>query len=81
MAKRGAWPSGPASSISFTEVKHGCVRSETGWATFQMNDQKTAHSAVLQKGRYTRGPMPGCGMHSRPKLAEKARYNSLLKIK
>ena len=25
--------------------------------------------------------MPGCGMHSRPKLAEKARYNSLLKIK
>ena len=37
---RGEWPSGPASSISFTEVKHGCVRSETGWATFQMNDQK-----------------------------------------
>ena len=27
------------------------------------------------------GPMPGCGMHSRPKLADKARYNSLLKIK
>ena len=25
--------------------------------------------------------MPGCGMHSRPKLAEKARYYSLLKIK
>ena len=25
--------------------------------------------------------MPGCGMHSRPKLAEKASYNSLLKIK
>ena len=25
--------------------------------------------------------MPGCGMHSKPKLAEKARYNSLLKIK
>ena len=25
--------------------------------------------------------MPGCGMHSRPKLAEKARYNSLLKNK
>ena len=24
--------------------------------------------------------MPGCGMHSRPKLAEKARNNSLLKI-
>ena len=78
---RGKWPSGPAKAISFTEVKHGCVRSETGWATFQMNDQKTAHSAVLRKGHYTRGPMPGCGMHSRPKLAEKARYNSLLKIK
>ena len=42
-----------------------------------MNDQKTAHSAVLRKGRLARGPMPGCGMHSRPKLAEKARYNSL----
>ena len=25
--------------------------------------------------------MPGCGMHSRPKLAETASYNSLLKIK
>ena len=25
--------------------------------------------------------MPGCGMYSRPKLADKARYNSLLKIK
>ena len=25
--------------------------------------------------------MPGCGMHSKPKLAEKARNNSLLKIK
>ena len=45
-----------------------------------MNDQ-TAHSAVLRKGRYTWGPMPGWGMHSRPKLAEKARYKSLLKIK
>ena len=29
----GEWPSGPASSISLTEVKHGCVLSETGWAT------------------------------------------------
>ena len=36
-----AWPSHPASSISFTEVKHGCVRSETGWATFQLNDQNS----------------------------------------
>ena len=25
--------------------------------------------------------MPLCGMHSRPKLAEKARYNSALKVK
>ena len=25
--------------------------------------------------------MPGCVVHSRPKLAEKARYNLLLKIK
>ena len=24
--------------------------------------------------------MPGCNMHSRPKLAEKARYNSLLNM-
>ena len=31
----------PASSISLTEVKKGCVRSETGWATFQMNDQNS----------------------------------------
>ena len=44
-------PSGPAKAISFTEVKHGCVRLETGWATFQINDQKSAHSAVLRKGR------------------------------
>ena len=39
---RGEWPSGPASSISFTEAKHGCVRSETGWATFRMNDQNSS---------------------------------------
>ena len=25
---RCEWPSGPASSINFTEVKHGCVRSK-----------------------------------------------------
>ena len=31
--KTRKWPSGPASSIGLTEVKHGCVRSETGWAT------------------------------------------------
>ena len=51
IAWRGEWPSGPAKPISFTEVKHGCVRSETGLVTFQINDQKTAHSAVLRKGR------------------------------
>ena len=28
--QRGEWPIGPASSISWTEVKHGCVRSEDG---------------------------------------------------
>ena len=39
---RGEWPSGPASSISLTEVKHGCVRSETGWVTFEMNDQNSS---------------------------------------
>ena len=39
---RGEWPSGPASSISLTEVMHGCVRSETGWVTFQMNDQSSS---------------------------------------
>ena len=33
--KRGEWPSSPASFISLTEVKHGCVRSETGWVTFR----------------------------------------------
>ena len=79
--ERGEWLSSPANYISFTKVKHGCVRSETGWATLQINDQKTAHSAVFRKGRYTRGPMPRCGMRSRPKLAEKASCNSLLKIK
>ena len=41
---RGEWPSGPASSISLTEVKHGYVRSETGWATSQMNDQNSSLS-------------------------------------
>ena len=39
---RGERQSGPASSISLTEVKHGCVRSETGWATFQMNDENSS---------------------------------------
>jgi len=28
---RGEWPSGPASSISLTEIKHGSLQSETGW--------------------------------------------------
>ena len=48
--QRGEWPSGPANSISLTEVKHGCVRSETGWATSRWTT-KTAHSSVLRKGR------------------------------
>ena len=26
-------------SASLTEGKYGCVRSESGWVTFQMNDQ------------------------------------------
>ena len=39
---RDEWPSGPASSISLTEVKHGCVQSEIGWAAFQMNDQNSS---------------------------------------
>ena len=42
------WPSGPASPTSVAEVKNDCVRSETGWATFQMNDQ---NATVLWKGR------------------------------
>ena len=40
--RRGEWPSGPAIFISFTGVKHDCVRSETGWATFRMNDQNSS---------------------------------------
>ena len=40
--ERGERPSGLASSISLSEVTHGYVRSETGWATFQMNDQKSS---------------------------------------
>jgi len=39
---RGEWPSGPASSISLTEVKHGSLQSETGWATFLMSDQSSS---------------------------------------
>ena len=38
-ARQREWPGGPASSISLTEIKHGCERSETGWATLQLNDQ------------------------------------------
>ena len=38
---QGEWPSGPASSTSLTKVKHGCVQSDSGWATFQMNDQNS----------------------------------------
>ena len=40
--QQGEWPSSPASYISFTEVKHGCVWSEAGWVTFQVNDQNSS---------------------------------------
>ena len=36
------WPSGPASSIDLPEVKDGCARSESGWATFQLNEQNSS---------------------------------------
>ena len=36
-------------AISLTEVKHGCVRSETGWATFQMNDQNSSLSRPSER--------------------------------
>ena len=39
---RSEWPSGQASSISLTAVKHGCILSENGWATFQMNIQNNS---------------------------------------
>ena len=42
---------------------------------------KIAHSAVLPKGHSTRFLMPRCGMHNRPKLAEKVRHNSLTQNK
>ena len=45
---RGEWPSGPASSINLTEVKHGCIWSKTGWATFQMNSQNSSFSRPLE---------------------------------
>ena len=38
----GATAPNPASSTCLAEVRHGCVRSETGWVTFQMNDQNTS---------------------------------------
>ena len=36
--------------------------------------------SVPRKGRKISGSMPGCGMRNRPKLAEKARCNILLKV-
>ena len=36
--------------------------------TFRISDQ-TTYFAFVQKGRCTRGPIPGCVMHSLPKLA------------
>ena len=41
---------------------------------------KTTHSTVFRKGRQTTGTMPRRGVHSRPKLAKKARYSSFLKV-
>ena len=38
---RGEWPSGPASSVSLTEVKYGCAWSKTGWASSR-NDQNSS---------------------------------------
>ena len=37
-----------AISIGLTEVKHGCVRSETGWAIFKMNDQHSSFLRLLE---------------------------------
>ena len=48
------WPSSLYSFRQVTEVMLGRVRP---------------NSDVLWKGCRTRGPMPGCGMHSGPKLA------------
>ena len=59
------------------EVKLGCVRS--GWATFQTDDQNTPPPPG--RDAKTRDPMPGCGMHSRPRLTEDGIFNSLLKVK
>ena len=67
--QRGEWPSGPASSICLTAVKHGCVRTEIGWATFQMNDQNS--SLRRSCGRDVKLGVPECGMYGRPNLAEK----------
>ena len=36
------WPSGLASSISLTEVRHVCVRSGAGWVAFQMNSHNNS---------------------------------------
>ena len=59
-------------SISLTEVIHGCVRSEAGWATIHIDDQNNSLSLPSERDA-TLGSMLGCGMHGRPKpnFAEK----------
>ena len=50
-----------------TEVKLGRVRSNSGWVTSETD--LTTHLVVLRRDVEIKGPMPGCGMHSGPKLA------------
>ena len=57
-------------SVWLTEVRLGCFGSATGWATFYIKVQNKS-LRFLWKGCLTRGPMPGCGVHSRPKSAER----------
>ena len=63
-------PSGLANSITLTEVKNGCVWSETGWAAFQMNNQNSS-LRHLSKGTLCQGSHAWMQHDSRPKLAEK----------
>ena len=59
---RGEWPSGLSSFRQVPEVKLGRVRSDSERVN---SEAPTTHIVVLRKGH----PMPGCGMHSGPKLA------------
>ena len=64
---RGEWPSGLYSLHQVTEVKLGRVRSDSGWVTSEVWPHNSPRRP--SEGKKTRGPMPGCGMHSGPKLA------------